>query len=131
MEEQIISVELFSNFFSTASTIIILKSDLEEIKIKELLKQFPNGISDYSQYPELVMSPIQNDDCFLILSPLKASGKTLYNLQQFSNIQTATLIGNCGIRRTISKYPLTCYLDPIDNILPFFYISSIMIMYTY
>ena len=126
MEEQITSLELFSEFFSTASTIIILKSDLEERKIIDFLKQFPNGISDYSQYPELVMTPFQNDNCYLILSPLRSNGNILYNLQPLNNIQTATLIGNAGIKKTISKYPLTCYIDPIENIVPFFYISSIL-----
>lgn len=125
MEEQITSFEIFNNFFCSTATTLILKTALDVKEIQEILNKFPQGISDYSQYPDLVSTNLKNENCFFILSPLRAIGTKLYNLQPTNNIQTAQLKGNCGIYRIISKYHLMCYLDPIYNILPFFYLSSI------
>ena len=114
-----IEITFFESFCGTASQILLYDIALAPQKIKEIKSKLSLGfgLNDILQLP--------TEHLYLALSPIFSKSDKVYNLvhspQGISN--NAILSGNCGIQAATIQIKGKRYLDPIQNILPFFHLS--------
>jgi len=133
-DELLQDIEFFENFSGTVYSIMLLQNAIKYEKVKEIIENFPNGISNIKnmaqlnelKYANILSGNIKLNnfiipDKYIIFTPEYGIWPNiLHNFNVNTENISAELIGNCGIYNNQSEYFCT-----IHNIFPLLHIASI------